>query len=54
MGSMSGFLALMQSLSVLMSETPDTTKGREDRGVQSCLSTSLATTLGRTGPAFTG
>ena len=50
-GPMSRFMAVMQPLSGLMSEAPDTTKGREDRAVQSWSCPSLAVTLGRAGSA---
>lgn len=48
---MSGFVALMQPRTVLISMAPDTTEGREERAVQTCLRTSQAATLGRTGLA---
>lgn len=47
--SMSAFMTLMQSQSVLISLTPDAMNHREDRAVQSCLPP-LAATLGRTCP----
>lgn len=37
---------------VLMSVAPDTTKGQEDRDVQSWSCLSLTAVLGRTGPAY--
>lgn len=45
---MSGFMTLLQQLSVWMCMLPDTTKDRENTAVQS---TSLTTTLGRACPA---
>ena len=48
-GPMSRFMALIQPLSLLISEAPDTTKGREGKAVQSWSCPSLAVTFGRAG-----
>lgn len=48
---MSGFRALMEPKSPLMSVAPDTTKGRKDRAVQNWPHPSPTATLGRTDPA---
>lgn len=50
-GPMSGFMALKQLLSMLMSLAPDDTKGQKVRGVSIGPLPSLAATIGRTGPA---
>lgn len=48
-GPMSRFMALIQPLSLLIPEAPDTTKGREGKAVQSWSCPLLAVTLGRAG-----
>lgn len=50
-GFMSGPMALLQLWSVLLTMSPDTTKGREDRPTQSRRCPSLAATLERAGSA---
>ena len=48
---LSGFMARMQPQAMLMSETLDTTKGREYRAIQRWSCPPLAATLGRAGLA---